>query len=76
MTMREALEKAMHREGGADAFALLRQNDLFLVDEDTMAGAIHAVYCSVVATDHTEPNEKDHAQARAMLDSIGQSTPA
>jgi hypothetical protein len=76
MTMREALEKAMHREGGADAFALLRQNGLFVVDENTMAGAIHAVYCSVVAADHSEPNEKDHAQARALLENIQQSTTA
>ena len=74
MTVRDSLEKAMHREGGVDAFESLRQNGLFIVDEDTMAGAIHAVYCSVI--DHSEPNEKDHAQARAMLESIGQSTPA
>jgi hypothetical protein len=76
MTVRDALEKAMHREGGADAFESLRQNGLFVVDEDTMAGAIHAVYCSVIATDHAEPNEKDRAQARAMLDNIRQSTAA
>jgi hypothetical protein len=76
MTVRDALEKAMHREGGVDAFESLRQNGLFVVDEDTMAGAIHAVYCSVIATDHTEPNEKDHAQARAMLENIRQSTAA
>ena len=73
MTVRDALEKAMHREGGVDAFESLRQNGLFVVDEDTMAGAIHAVYCSVVATDHAEPNEKDHAQARQLLASIEQS---
>jgi hypothetical protein len=76
MTMRNALEKAMHREGGEDVFASLRENGLFVVDEDTMAGAIHAVYCSVVAADHAEPNEKDHSQARALLESIGQSTAA
>jgi hypothetical protein len=76
MTMRDSLEKAMHREGGVDAFESLRQNGLFMVDEDTMAGAIHAVYCSVVAADHSEPNEKDHAQARALLENIGQSTAA
>jgi hypothetical protein len=76
MTVRDALEKAMHREGGADAFESLRQNGLFVVDEDTMAGAIHAIYCSVVAADHSEPNEKDHVQARALLENIGQSTAA
>jgi hypothetical protein len=76
MTVRDALEKAMHREGGVDAFESLRQDGLFVVDEDTMAGAIHAVYCSVVAADHSEPNDKDHAQARALLASIGESTAA
>jgi hypothetical protein len=76
MTVRDALEKAMHRGGGVDAFESLRQDGLFVVDEDTMAGAIHAVYCSVVATDHSEPNEKDRAQARALLENIGQSTAA
>ena len=75
MTMRHVLEQAMHREGGADAFAALRQSGLFVVDEDTMAGAIHAVYCSVVA-DHNEPNEKDHAQARQLLASIEESNAA
>jgi hypothetical protein len=69
MTMRQALEEAMHREGGADAFESLRQNGMFVVDEDTMAGAVHSVYCSVMA-DHTEPNEKDRAQARQLLESI------
>jgi hypothetical protein len=73
MTMRQALEMAMHREGGADAFESLRRNGLFVVDEDTMAGAIHSVYCSVTA-DHSEPNDKDRAQARQLLDSIRSST--
>ena len=75
MTMRQTLEMAMHREGGADAFESLRRNGLFVVDEDTMAGAIHAVYCSVTA-DHSEPNEKDRMQARQMLESIQSSTAA
>jgi hypothetical protein len=73
MTMRETLEAAMHREGGADVFAALRQRGVFVVDEETMAGAVHSVYCSVMA-DHTEPNEKDRAQARALLESIQQAS--
>jgi hypothetical protein len=75
MTMRQALEAAMHREGGADVFATLRQNGVFFVDEDTMAGAVHAVYCSVMA-DHAEPNEKDRAQARALIESIREVSPS
>jgi hypothetical protein len=74
MTIRQALEEAMHRPGGVDAFESLRQNGLFVVDEDTMAGAVHAVYCSVMA-DHSEPNEKDRSQARALLESIQQGSP-
>jgi hypothetical protein len=73
MTMRQALDAAMHRATGVDAFESLRQNGLFVVDEDTMAGAVHAVYCSVVA-DHSEPNEKDRLQARQLLESIGERT--
>jgi len=31
-----------------------------------MSQAIHDVYCGIAA-DHAEPNEKDHAQALAMI---------
>jgi hypothetical protein len=74
MTMRDTLESAMHRTGGKDVFAELEKSGVFVVDENTMAGAVHAVYCSVM--DHQEPNEKDRAQARALIESIRGTTPA
>jgi hypothetical protein len=40
-----------------------------LADEETMAQAIHDVYCGIAA-DHDEPNEKDHHQALAMIAAI------
>ena len=42
---------------------------LAVANEDTMSRAIHDVYCGITA-DHDHPNEKDHAQARAMIDAL------
>jgi hypothetical protein len=69
MTVRETLELAMRRAAGGDVYKALESSGLAVVDEGTMSQAIHDVYCSIVG-DHDFPNDKDHAQARAMLDSI------
>jgi hypothetical protein len=37
-----------------------------LADEETMAQAIHDVYCGIAA-DHPVPNAKDHSQALALI---------
>lgn len=40
-----------------------------LADEETMAQAVHEVYCGIAA-DHPLPNAKDHAQALALIASL------
>ena len=68
-TMREALVEAMHLPADSDSLAQLHGSGFAIADEDTMSRAIHDVYCGIVA-DHDHPNEKDRAQARAMLEAI------
>jgi len=67
-TMRQALEAAMHLPEG-ETLRRLEENGLAITNVDTMAQAIHEVYCGIMA-DHDHPNEKDRAQARAMLEAI------
>lgn len=40
-----------------------------LADEETLSQAVHDVYCGIAA-DHPTPNEKDHAQALALIASL------
>lgn len=67
-TMRQALADAMHLSG-EDSLTTLHSRGFAIADEDTMSRAIHDVYCGIMA-DHEHPNEKDRAQARAMLEAI------
>jgi hypothetical protein len=34
-----------------------------------MAQAIHDIYCGIMA-DHSHPSEKDHEQARSMIEAL------
>ena len=68
-TMRQALEEAMHLPADGNSLGHLRSGGFAIADEDTMSRAIHDVYCGIVA-DHEHPNEKDRAQARALLEAI------
>ncbi|HET7168570.1 MAG TPA: hypothetical protein VFI69_05165 [Candidatus Limnocylindrales bacterium] len=74
MTMREALEQALHLPEG-ETMRRLQENGLALTNEDSMAQAIHDVYCGIVA-DHDHPNDKDRSQARAMMDALRTQAPA
>jgi hypothetical protein len=78
-TMRQALVEAMHLPADSDSIRQLHDGGFAIADEDTMSRAIHDVYCGIVA-DHDHPNEKDRAQARAMIEAIqkhaGSQTPA
>jgi hypothetical protein len=65
MTMRDALEHALEIPPG-DTVRRLTESGLAISNEDTMAQAIHDVYCGVIA-DHSQPNDKDRDQARAMI---------
>jgi hypothetical protein len=69
MSIRDALVQAMHLPSDSETFRQLHENGLAIADEDTMSRAIHDVYCGITA-DHDHPNEKDHAQARAMIDAL------
>ena len=62
MTMRSSLEQALHLPEG-ETLRRLEENGLAIANVDTMAQAIHDVYCGIMA-DHDHPNEKDRAQAR------------
>ena len=68
-TMRQALADAMHLPAETDSLARLHGSGFAIADEDTMSRAIHDVYCGIMA-DHEHPNEKDRAQARAMLEAL------
>jgi hypothetical protein len=65
MTMRDALEQALNIPQG-ETMHRLQESGLAIASEDTMAQAIHDVYCGIMA-DHSHPNEKDREQARSML---------
>ena len=68
MTMRDALEHALNIPHG-ETVRRLTESGLAVTNEDTMAQAIHDVYCGVMA-DHTEPNAKDRDQARIMVQAL------
>ena len=68
MTMRESLDQALHLPEG-ETLRRLEEYGLAVVNVDTMAQAIHDVYCGIMA-DHEHPNEKDRNQAEAILVSI------
>ena len=70
MTMREALDAAMHRQSSDEAMATLKERGIAVVDLDTMSTAVHDVYCGIMA-DHEHPNEKDREQAGRILASLG-----
>lgn len=72
MTVRQALDEAMHRTTTDEAMRTLMERGVWMADADTMSQAIHDVYCGIMA-DHDHPNEKDRDQARQLIAAIGQS---
>ena len=68
MTMRDALEHALNIPPG-ETVRRLAESGLAVSNEDSMARAIHDVYCGVTA-DHSHPNDKDRDQARAMMQAL------
>ncbi len=63
--MREPLEQALRMPQG-ETVHRLEEAGIAIANIDTMASAIHDVYCGIMA-DHFEPDEKDREQARAMI---------
>jgi hypothetical protein len=72
MTIRQALDDAMHRETTDEAMRALLERGVWMADVGTMSQAIHQVYCGIMA-DHQHPNKKDRDQARQLIAAIGQS---
>lgn len=68
MTMRDALEQALNIPQG-ETVRRLTENGLAIASQDTMAQAIHDVYCGMVA-DHSHPNDKDRDQARSLIEAL------
>ena len=68
MTMRDALEQALNMPKG-ETVHRLTESGLAVASEDTMAQAIHDVYCGIMA-DHSHPNDKDRDQARSLIQAL------
>ena len=66
MSTLESLLESMRLSPGSDVGRWMLERGVALADEETMSQAIHDVYCGLAA-DHAQPNEKDHAQALAMI---------
>ncbi len=69
MTMQDALGRAMGGTVDSEAAARLRAAGGTVVNEDSLCKAIHEVFCGELA-DHSEPNEKDRQQARALMTAL------
>lgn len=69
MSTLENLLEAMHLPSDGELARWMLDRGVALADEETMSQAIHDVYCGIAA-DHDEPNEKDHAQALAMIGTL------
>ncbi len=69
MSTLESLLEAMRTAPDSDLGQWMHDRGVALADEETMSQAIHDVYCGIAA-DHPTPNEKDHAQALAMITAL------
>ena len=69
MTIRDSLTEAMHLPQDSDTMRWLGDHGIGVANEQTMSQAIHDVYCGITS-DHDHPNEKDHDQARRMLEAL------
>jgi hypothetical protein len=69
MSTQESLLDALGVSADSETARWMIERGVALADEETLAQAIHAVYCGIAA-DHPEPNEKDHRQALAMIGAL------
>ena len=69
MSMRASLVEQMHLPADSETVKRINESGLALADTETMSQAIHDVYCGIMA-DHQHPNEKDRAQAQAMIEAL------
>jgi hypothetical protein len=69
MSNLDALLGAMRTTPDSELGAWMLQRGVALADEETLSQALHDVYCGIAA-DHPTPNEKDHAQALALITAL------
>jgi hypothetical protein len=69
MSTLDTLLQAMRSTPDSEMGAWMLQRGIALADEETLSQALHDVYCGIAA-DHPMPNEKDHAQALALISSM------
>jgi hypothetical protein len=69
MSTLESLLQAMRTTPDSDLGTWMLARGVALADEETLSQALHDVYCGIAA-DHPAPNEKDHAQALALIASM------
>ena len=62
----DALLRSMDVSSDSALGSWMLERGVAIADEETMSQAVHDVYCGIAA-DHPRPNEKDHAQALALL---------
>ena len=65
----ESLLEQMRLSADSETARWMHERGIALADEETLAQAIHDVYCGIAA-DHDQPNEKDHQQALAMIGAL------
>jgi hypothetical protein len=66
---RESLLGALGLSADSQTARWMLERGVALADEETMAQAIHDVYCGIAA-DHDQPSKKDHRQALAMIGAL------
>lgn len=69
MSTLDELLAAMRTTPDSEIGAWMRQRGVALADEETLSQALHDVYCGIAA-DHPTPNQKDHAQALAIISAL------
>jgi hypothetical protein len=69
MSTLESLLQAMRSTPDSELGAWMVERGVALADEETLSQALHDAYCGMAA-DHPTPNQKDHAQALALISSM------
>jgi hypothetical protein len=69
MSTQDSLLDALGLSAESETARWMLERGIALADEETMAQAIHDVYCGIAA-DHDQPSEKDHQQALAMIGAL------
>ena len=69
MSTLDTLLDAMRTTPDSELGTWMLERGVAIADEETLSQALHDVYCGIAA-DHPTPNEKDHAQALALITAL------